>query len=265
MPHSLIKDFGRLAALVVAIGASACSRETPTDDANVSQAAHPKTTNATEESSLPDLPLDRQGLLVAMLQASSAAMLGAEDRAQQDALKGRRFEVRMRFGCTDARGGLDRSWTHDEASGALRASVRPDIDHDLGDGDAQGAQPTAHERGFLISNPTLLSAGCPSADYAAVASTNSLRFGIVQRTDPQGARSRQLLESYEVTKKIAPEEAPAQGLDLIVRGRLETAGEGPIRCAPRGGMVECLALSTIDLVSIQDPANGRMIAEWGQN
>jgi hypothetical protein len=30
-------------------------------------------------------------------------------------------------------------------------------------------------------------------------------------------------------------------------------------------MVECLALSTIDLVSIQDPSNGRLIAEWGQN
>ena len=263
MPHSPLKDFSRLAALVVAIGASACTRETPANEANASQPAQPTTTKVAEESPLPDLPLDRQGLLVAMLQASSAAILGADDARQQESLRGRRFELRMRFGCTDSRTALERRWTHDERSGALRVVVRPDIDHDVGEGSEEGS--SAHERGFLVPNPTLLAAGCPSAAYAAAPATTSLRFGVVQRTDPQGARSRQLLESYEVTKKIAPEEAPSEGLDLIVRGRLETGGPGPIRCAPRGGIVECLALSTIDLVSIEDPANGRLIAEWGQN
>lgn len=263
MPHSPLKDFSRLAALVIAIGAAGCARETPTNEANVSQPAEPKTANATEESTLPDLPLNRQGLLVAILQASSAAILGADDAQQQEALRGRRFELRMRFGCADARSALDRRWSHDEASGALRVQVRPDIDHDVVEAD--GERPSAHERGFVVSNPTLLSAGCPSADYAAVPGSSNLRFGIVQRTDPQGARSRQLLESYEVTKKIAPEEVPAEGLDLVISGRLETGAAGPIRCAPRGGIVECLALSTISLVSIEDPRNGRLIAEWGQN
>ncbi len=263
MPHSPLKHFSRLAALVVAIGAAACSPEPPANEANASQPAEPKTTNATDESALPDLPLDRQGLLVAMLQASSAAILGADNARQQEALRGRRFELRMRFGCADAKGALERRWSHDEASGALRVVVRPDIDQDVGETGEVGDP--AHERGFIVANPTILSAGCPSADFAAVPAPSSLRFGVVQRTDPQGARSRQLLESYEVTKKIAPEEVPAQGLDLIVRGRLETGGEGPIRCAPRGGIVECLALATIGLVSVEDPANGRLIAEWGQN
>lgn len=267
MPHSPLRNFCRLAALVVAIGATACSQELPTNEANASETAEPKTANLVEKSPLPDLPLDRQGLLIAMLQASSAAILGANDAKQQEALKGRRFEIRMRFGCPGTTTALERRWSHDKTSDALRVSVRPDIDHEIGapvgEGDAQ--PPARHERGFLVPSPMLLSAGCPSAEYAGAQATANMRFGIVQRTDPQGARSRQLLESYEVTKKIAPEQVPPEGLDLIVRGRLETGGEGPIRCAPRGGMVECLALSTIDLVSIEDPSNGRLIAEWGQN
>jgi hypothetical protein len=169
----------------------------------------------------------------------------------------------MRFGCPDATAGMERRWSLDEASGALRVSVEPDIDQDVG-AEEEG-EAAAHERGFVIPRPTLFMAGCPSADFRAVGATTNLRFGVIQRTDPQGARSRQLLDSYEVTKKISPEQAPAQGLDLVVRGRLEAGGEGPIRCAPRGGMIECLALSTVDLVSIEDPASGRLIAEWGHS
>ena len=267
MPHSPLRDFSRVAALLVALGVSACSRETPTNEANVSETAEPKTANLVEDSPLPDLPLDRQGLLIAMIHASSAAILGASDAKQQESLKGRRYEIRMRFGCPGSASALERRWNHDKASDALRVSVRPDIDQEVGGapGESEAEQPAVNERGFLVPNPTLLSAGCPTADYTAVQAANHLRFGIVQRTDPQGARARRLLESYEVTKKIAPEQAPAEGLDLVVRGRLETSGDGPIRCAPRGGMVECLALSTIDLVSIEDPANGRLIAEWGHN
>ena len=267
MPHSPLKNFSRLAALLVAVCASACTREAATNDANVSEVSEPKTTNQAAESPLPDLPLDRQGLLIAMIQASSAAILGAEDAKRQEALKGRRFEIRMRFGCPGAPGAIERRWNHDKASDALRVSVRPDIDHEVegAPGDGEAEQPAVHERGFLVPSPTLLSAGCPSTDYAAASAANHLRFGIVQRTDPEGARARQLLESYEVTKKIAPEGVPAEGLDLVVRGRLETSGAGPIRCAPRGGMVECLAHSTIELVSIEDPASGRLIAEWGHH
>ena len=266
MPHSPLRNFSRLAALVVATGAAACSQQTPGNETNVSEPANLETANVVKGSPLPDLPLDRQGLLIAMLQASSAAILGADSK-QQEALKGRRFEIQMRFGCAGTTAALDRRWRHDEASDALRVSVRPDIDQEIGGspGEGEAELPAAHERGFLVPNPTLLSAGCPGAEYVAAQAATNLRFGIVQRTDPQGARARQLLDSYEVTKKIAPEQVPAQGLNLVVRGRLETGGEGPIRCAPRGGTVECLALSTIDLVSIEDPANGRLIAEWGQN
>jgi hypothetical protein len=267
MPHSPLRNSIRIAALVVAVGATACSQEPPNNEANASETAEPKTGNVVEDSALPDLPLDRQGLLIAMLQASSAAINGASDAKQQEALKGRRFEVRMRFGCPGGSTTLERRWSHDKASDALRVSVRPELDHEIGApvGESDAQPPARHERGFLVPSPTLLSAGCPNAEYAAAQANTNLRFGIVQRTDPQGARSRQLLESYEVTKKIAPEQVPPEGLDLIVRGRLETGGEGPIRCAPRGGIAECLALSTIDLVSIEDPSNGRLIAEWGQN
>ena len=143
-----------------------------------------------------DLPLDRQGLLIAMLQASSAAVLGADDATQQEGLKGRRFVIKMRFGCPDATGALERRWSHDEKSGALRVSVRPDIDQDIGEAPAAGDSekstvPSAASR----SKPHSDVAGCPSTNMQPL---KPRPFALRWFSDrPAGSSIAPLLDSYE--------------------------------------------------------------------
>ena len=263
MPHSPSKLFALPGALAIVLSTASCTGEPAGNEANVVNETRPA---PKEDLPLPETALDRDGLLVTMLEASSAAIIGADDAAAQADLKGRRFEVRMRFGCPSARPEVERSWSYSEASGALRVTVKPDIDAEAPTPAAAvdgGKVPVVRERGFLIPAPTVLANGCPTSDYAAVAGFTNLRFGIVQRSDPQANRAGQLLESYEIVKKIAPEAVPTDGLDLIVRGRLETAADGrAIRCSPRGGVVECFANATIDHVGIEDPVRSQLVAEW---
>lgn len=267
MPHSPSPPFALAGALVIALGLSACEKPGPAEPDNQVNMVQPLKPDKEDEGTLAEALLDREQLLVTLLEAASAAVIGADDSKAQQALNGRRFEIRMRFGCPSGQPSADRSWSHNARSGSLKVTVKPDIDREvagLAPGQPASGGPKARESGFSIPAPTVLANGCPTAEYAAAAGFTNLRFGLVQRTGSDVPRSRQLLDSYEIVKKIAPEEVPAEGLDLIVRGRLETGSDGrAIRCAPRGGTIECLASASIGLVTIEDPAKRRLIAEWG--
>lgn len=217
-----------------------------------------------QEAERPVLPaaLDRKQLLVAMLDAATGAVLGEPDEAAQQALKGRRFELRMRFGCDgeiDAR----RSWRFDEAAGALRVNVTPDS-FAAAAKPGEGLTDDGHSPlGFVIARPNLLRSGCPAADYAAVTPSSALRFGLLPLHVTNAPRDEALLPSYAIVKKIAPDAVPTQGLDLILRGRLDSEGDAPvIVCVPSTNAIDCRATATFETISIEDPSNGRLIAEW---
>lgn len=273
MPHSPPSPFGWLGALVIAVAATSCSRPSPENQANVLQPAEPEPVANESETELAEAPLDRERLIVTFLEASGSAVIGADDATAQKALKGKRFELRMRFGCPAGQPSTRRNWSYDQNSRALKVVVKPDVDEEVEvpvgppppDG-RRGETAMVHRSGFIIPAPTLFQSGCPTEEFAVAAGFTNLRFGIVQTTDPEAPRARQLLDSYEIVKKIAPEAKPKQGLELIIRGRLEFGESGrSITCAPKGGVVECLAAATIDQVSIEDPANSRLIAEWAGN
>lgn len=259
-------------ALALAIGA--CSDRRDPEAANRSEEIKP-TVASDSASPLPEPAVDRAQLLVLFLDASSAAIVGADDKSAQQALKGRRFDLRMRFGCDTSAPDPDRSWSYNATTGALKVTVKPNIDResDERDGlpakdeavaDAEKAGTPAREIGFLIQAPTVLANGCPMEDFAAIAGFTNLRFGLVQKVEPDEPRARQLLPSYEITKKISEVAVPAQGLDLVIRGRLQLDATGrAIRCAPRGGVIECTANASIEQVAIEDPASKSLIAEWG--
>jgi hypothetical protein len=243
---------------------AACTKERQPAAANSSNQVQAPTAVEKEAAALPLAGLDREHLLVAMMQAATRAELGSEDEEAERRLKGRRFELRMRFGCpgtADAR----RSWTYDQAAGALRVKVVPDELAAISlANEATDAGDSSRPRGFLIANPTRLSAGCPAKAYAAIADTTALRFAIAPLPAASATRAAGLLDSYEIVKKIAADAAPAQGLDLVIRGRLDSAGNEPVvQCAPSGGAVECRSTATIDTISILDPSADRLIAEWG--
>jgi hypothetical protein len=269
MPHSLHRNFSRLTALSIAFWTVACTRQEPQDNAAETEPA--ETVPAANESApMVESALDREQLLVTLLGAAGDAIVGADDAETQKALKGRRFDLRMRFGCPDTPPIAGRSWTYDEKSGAMKVTVKPDVDEEIehpATTDGPEAKPAkAHRGGFQIPGPTLLPVGCPTADFAAVPGFTNLRFALVQTTDADSPRAQQLLNSYEIVKKIAPDAAPTKGLDLILRGRLESDAQGRVvTCAPNGGVAECLANVTIDKVSIENPETSVLVAEWGAN
>lgn len=168
---------------LAALGVSACQ---PASENAVIQ-------NESKNSILPmpplpavERPMDREALLFAVTRAASAAALNIDDGAEQRKLEGKKFELRIRFGCTtvpevaDSEGRF--SVRFDERERTLRLSALPDlrvndtivqaiVRNATKDGssedESQGKQIEAVE-GFWIRRPWLLADGCPVSAPAAV-------------------------------------------------------------------------------------------------
>ena len=250
--------------------------------------------NAAQTSVLPvaEPPLDREALLIAAIRAASAHAAGADDGAAQRQLDGKRFEVRIRFGCA---GGQDaeelRGWRFDETSRTLRLRIRNDIfANDPVVARVAGKNFETVE-GLWLRRPWLLAAACPrtpearTAEPAAVeqvesesepaaetatgdeAASQARRVGIAQfytAADPRTGQRRQ--RPYEATIVLDEGQAPSpQGYDFIISGRL--------RALPDRRVIACTATSAeaapaciisvrIDHASIERPDNGERLAEW---
>src|SRR5262245_22906588 len=75
-------------------------------------------------------PLDRQAILLAASQAASNYALGQDDAEPQKQLDGKRFAMRLRFGCEGpaANASGARSWTFDEKRRVLSFKVMLDVE-----------------------------------------------------------------------------------------------------------------------------------------
>jgi hypothetical protein len=258
-------------SLLAAAGlAGGCKLVRPDD-----QAAGPSPTETTpaKQMVLPvaEPPLDREALLLAAARAGSAAVLGADDAAEQSKLAGRRFELRIRFGCeagADQAGNSKSGWkaTFEEPRRILRLRVDPDVNEatPLLRNAAEGALEDA--TGFWLPSPWLLTAACPpppprnepSPQAAATATTKAKagsgkakgadgtagevdppppvvtpRVGIVQGYGADDPRTHRARQAYEVTRRLAADAEPsAEGYDLVIAGRL--------RRLPNGKVITCV-------------------------
>jgi hypothetical protein len=87
---------------------------------------------------------------------------------------------------------------------------------------------------------------------------------LVHVSTDQDSRVGRPLETYRAVKQLPPEEVPAQGLDLIVEGRLRALAGQVIRCQAAGAAQrpDCLVFVRIDGARLMDPARSAVIAEW---
>jgi hypothetical protein len=114
-------------------------------------------------------PLDRRALLLAVVEAGSAAATGLDDGESQRKLEGKPFEMRLRFGCEgpggagDSGSGVRSSWSFNEERRILRIRFSPDLD--AGDPEIAGlaSGPFEAVEGFRVLRPWLLTAACPVA------------------------------------------------------------------------------------------------------
>jgi hypothetical protein len=217
-----------------------------------------------EPLAFPETALDREGVILAALRAATAAALGEDDSTAQAELKGRRFEVRIRFGCFGSDKLASNGWSYDAAKGVLRARVAADVNSgmlkasDLTDGGFEGAV------GFTMRRPWMLADGCPDPRFMSMADGPAI--AITQLFTANDSRVERPEASYEAVAKVIAEELPAKGLNLIVSGRLKSLEDGrAIRCAASDGPPACIVSSVIDRVAIEDPVRNVTLAEFGNS
>jgi hypothetical protein len=209
-----------------------------------------------------DDSLDRRGVILAALQAMTDAALGHDDAEAQRALRGRKFSVRIRFGCPGMKD-PDRYWSYDDKRQVLRVRARstPTAEalpkSDLIASEYQGMA------GFALARPWLLSSGCPVDGFGTMAS-GAPAIVIAQLFTKADSRVQRPQSDYALTKPLEPIAQPGDGLDLVLSGRLAELSDGrPIHCGAQAGAPACIVSARIDRVAIENPASGETLGEWG--
>lgn len=236
--------------------------------------------------------LDRKSLLLAILEASSNAALGKIDQEAQRKLDGKRFALRLRFGCQGPATKSDaspRSWRLDEKRNVQSFRIGLDFGKDAEL--VQAIEPEAFEavEGFRIERPWLLEAACPQAPNPVApeatetataaksqpaepaaeppASTTGPQIGIAQFfTETDTRTHRRDNRDYRATKALAEGELVSRaGYDLVISGRLRRLPDGRvIACEGRGGArpPDCIVSAEFEEVAIEPPGGGGTIAKW---
>lgn len=217
----------------------------------------------------PERPLDREAVLLALVRARSAAAAGADDRAAQAELDGRRFEFRIRLGCTIAPQGQPAGRfgaTFDAAERRVELNAAPDLAIDHPAVAAIAADRFEAAEGFWVPQPWLLVPACPAG---VAAGAPSELVGIAQFFAPTDSRvERRDGRAYVAREPLAEgAEGPAAGgWDLVIAGRLRQLTDGRvIVCRPAAqAMPACIISIEFDRVSILNVASGQQLAEWGR-
>ena len=249
-----------IAAMASALAAAGCGQN-PAETAP----------NAAVNAPKPVIPIplsqpkfDRERLIFASLRALSAAALGQNDVEAQKALKGREFELRLRFGCPGVAPGArsSRNWSYDDKKHVLRARISSDLSSesvpasDLLLKDYEGVV------GFTIDRPLLLSTGCPVSEFRALGSVEPT-LALAQLFTSDDSRVQRPERSYEITKPVEETGKPTQGLDLVIGGRLTGLSDGrTIHCASADGPPACIIAAKLDRVAIENPVDGSVLGEW---
>jgi hypothetical protein len=233
-----------LSATGIAVLAVAACRQPEPQQRNTASELQSVPQNRAKTIPLPDPPFDREGLIIAALKAGSAAALGADDQRDQAQLKGKKFQVRMRFGCSSDGPGAKGGWTYDEKAGVLRVKLKPDFDPASDLAKALLAEGFESVAGFSFRQPWLLSAGCPAGGTPVTAEPQQ-RLAIVQLLTEEDSRVQRLQESYEVVKDLDPARVPQKGLDLVLEGRFELLADGrAIHCTTATSPPNCIITVT---------------------
>lgn len=259
------------AAFLLVAALAACEPRSEPEPGNVGASAEPKQ----PAIKLPDViptpvaALDRAALLAAVAQAASAHAAGLDDRQRQADLAGRRFTLKIRFGCggsTDADGAL--GWSYDEAEQRLGIRAVPDIDLAAAGVEPSSEGPVEAVEGFWIPQPWLLTDACPVQPEVAAAVSSPPTVGIAHYFTAEDSRvQRRAKRSYEIVRRADPAILPpAGGFNLVLEGRLRPWPEaGVIRCSGAGvaGRPVCIVSAEFDRVAFENPTTGMTVAQWG--
>ena len=219
----------------------------------------------------------RAQMIVAAASAAAAYAAGAPEPAETPALVGRRFRVRLPFGC---RGPAETpatetgaSWTYAADGESIRIVVRPEtwtqsaLIREIG-----GAESVEAVHGFWIRRPWLRSEDCPAPREdplaAAEPAASPETVGLAMFFEAGGSRvARRQERPYElvVRRGDETEAAAPRGFRLVLEGRVTGFADGrAFRCrsAHADQRPVCVARVELDSMSVEDPAAGKVLGVW---
>ena len=246
-------------------------------DAEPVAEAPPAPTPPPPQPAAPPAPpaLGRTELLAAAAAAASEYAAG-EVPAAASPIVGRRFRVRLPFGCE---GPLpdgetaSASWSYGPNRRSVRIVIRPEDWTDSGFvRELEAAGDVEAVEGFWIRRPWLVSAECPAVTADPLAAgpppASPETVGLAVLFEEGGSRTgRRRARPYETTMRLETEGAsPApRGFRLLLEGRLVGFRNGrAFRCRSAGPDQRpvCIASVQIDSVAVEDPVSGELVARW---
>jgi hypothetical protein len=221
--------------------------------------------------------LDRGDLIALASAAADATAAGRSSPAGLSAALGRRFEVRLPFGCegpVGAESDAPMRWHYDAADEVLRIHVatsawQPEQWWPVAELPAVEAI-----EGFWIARPWTSSETCPPSTGEPTAGVSepsrppAQTLAIAQFLTADNPRQgRRTGEPFEVVARLAPEEVvPWRGYRLRLSGRIaRVPGGGPVLCRQPAGSEQrplCIIAVAAHDLAVENPATGTTLATW---
>ena len=246
----------------------------PTPSANTAPAPTPPSAQAPLQPIPSSAALDRDGLLTAARAAASAYAQGEAPGETSAALGGRRFQLRLAFGCegpATAETGGSAFWALGPDGDTLRVSVRPEVWTDSPFAQLIGGEGVEAVEGFWIPRPWQASETCPARRtdplLAEAPPASPQTVGLATVFGPASSRvGRRGGRPYELTLPLTQANRPGlEGLQIVLEGRVAPFADGrSIACRSAGPAQRpvCLIGSQLDRVAVRNPATEAVLGEW---
>lgn len=269
MPDKAVTVRLLLSAAVV-LGLVGCDRsEQPRPAAAPEQA--PAVASAPEPAV--DPVLDRAAILAAIDAAASDTALGRVTPSTADPLAGRRFRMRISFGCAgpvpEPSNPVDGvpGWSRSGDGQTVRLRFTP---ADWTDGGPAGPPVEGFETigGVWINQPWIRTGDCPAGTASTAAPPSPVAGLALLRADGASRLGRDDSRAFAYTLRgdgAARAPDPVRGYRLVLEGRLTPwAGSRVIRCATPDANTRpvCVAGVVIDHLAYEDGATGETLGEW---
>ena len=264
---------GAVVALTLAIGGYVLGRSSASPPAPPSP---PPAASKSQEVRTPVVaaPLDRGDLLAAVDAAANAYAAGRAGTPTNAALVGRRFEVRIPFGCYGAvpeDSAATLRWNYDAEKEALRISATPEVWADIAWAHALAGDRIEAVEGFWIPRPWSTDEACPTPEarmrVPPILPAPQQTVGLAQFFETGSSRvPRRDGKPYQTVEKVSLESLRAtDGFRLVLGGRISALPSGqPIGCHSPGAELRpvCLVAVEFDRVAFENPQSGALLAEW---